>query len=66
MPSPIDDLRAQIEHLEQALKELGHARDRWRYRVEAGRVRFDRDVHLAHQRLRQSIPAFIRDSDPLH
>ena len=66
MPSPIDDLRAQIEHLERALEtELGHARDRWRYRIEAGRVRFERDVHLAHRRLKQSIPAFIRESDPI-
>lgn len=66
MPSRIDDLRAQIDHLERALEmELAHARDRWRYRIEAGRVRFERDVHLAHRRLKQSIPAFIRESDPL-
>jgi len=67
MLSPIDDLRAQIEHLERALEvELGHARDRWRFRIEAGRVRFERDVRLAHQRLKQSIPAFIRESDPVN
>lgn len=67
MPSPIADLRAQIDHLERALEtELGHARDRWRYRIEASRVRFERDVHLAHLRLKQSIPAFIRESDPIN
>jgi hypothetical protein len=66
MPSRIDDLRAHIEQLERALEtEVAHARDRWRYRIEAGRVRFERDVHLAHQRLKQSIPSFIRESDPL-
>jgi hypothetical protein len=67
MLSPIDDLRAQIDHLERALEvELGHARDRWRFRIEAGRVRFERDVRVAHQRLKQSIPAFIRESDPVN
>ena len=67
MPSPIDDLRAQIEHLERALEtEFERARDRWRYRVEAGRVRFERDVRMAHQRLKQSIPAFLRESDPIN
>jgi len=67
MPSRIDDLRAHIEQLERALEaELAHARDRWRYRIEAGRIRFEHDVRLAHQRLKQSIPAFIRESDPIN
>jgi len=67
LPSRIDDLRAHIEQLERALEaELAHARDRWRYRIEAGRIRFEHDVRLAHQRLKQSIPAFIRESDPIN
>ena len=67
MPSPIDDLLAQIAHLERALEtEFGHARDRWRYRIEAGRVRFERDVYLAHRRLKQSIPSFVRESEPIN
>lgn len=67
MSSPIDDLRDHIARLEQALEtELAEAGQRWRYHVEAGRVRFDRDVRRAHQRLRQSIPAFVRESDPVH
>jgi hypothetical protein len=66
MPSRIDELRDHIARLEQALEiEIGEARDRWRYRVEAGRVRFEHDVQLAHQHIRQSIPAFLRESDPL-
>ena len=31
-----------------------------------GRIRFERDVRLAHDRLKQSIPAFIRESSPLN
>ena len=67
MPSRVDDLRDHIARLERALEmELMEARERWRYRIEAGRVRFEHDVHLAHERLKQSIPAFIRESDPIN
>jgi hypothetical protein len=63
MPSRIDDVLNRIVGLERELEaELNHARERWRYRFEAGRVRFDRDVRLAHQRLKQSIPRFLRES----
>jgi hypothetical protein len=67
MPPRVDDLLAHITRLERELEdELNRARDIWRYRVEAGRVRFERDVRLAHKRLRQSIPRFIRESSPLN
>jgi hypothetical protein len=67
MSSRIDDLLDHISRLERELEtEFNHARDVWRYRVESGRVRFERDVRVAHARLRQSIPRFIRDSSPLN
>lgn len=67
MPSRIDDLLARIAQLEREVEiELGHARAKWRYRIEAGRIRFERDVRRAHDRLKQSIPAFIRESSPLN
>jgi hypothetical protein len=67
MSSRIDDLLDHISRLERELEtEFNHARDAWRYRVESGRVRFERDVRVAHARLRQSIPQFIRDSSPLN
>jgi hypothetical protein len=63
MPSRIDDLRAHIAQLEHDLEgELQAARERWRYRIDAGRVRFERDVHLAHARLKQRLPRFLRES----
>ena len=63
MPSRIDDLLDHIARLERELEaELHGARAQWRYRVDAGRVRFDREVPAAHQRLKQSIPRFIRES----
>jgi hypothetical protein len=65
MPPRIDDLLAQIAQLEDEVEgELNRARERWRYKLETGRVRFEREVWLAHQRLKQSIPKFIRDSSP--
>ena len=67
MPSRLDGLIANIAQLEREVEhELNRARDQWRFRVEAGRVRFERDVHLAHERLKQSIPHYIRESSPLN
>ena len=66
MPSRIDDLRRTIAELEREIEsELQEARDRWRYRLEAGRVRFEREARQAHARLHQRIPPFLRESSPL-
>ena len=46
--------------------ELQETRERWRYRLEAGRVRFDREARLAQARLKQHIPRFLRESSPLN
>jgi hypothetical protein len=63
MPSPIDELLERIVTLEKDLEiELDRARDQWRYRIDAGRVRFERDVRQAHKRLKKSIPRFLRES----
>ena len=63
MASRIDDLLDDIARLERELEtELDRARARWRYRIEEGRVRFERAVHLTHARLKQSIPRYLRES----
>jgi hypothetical protein len=65
MASRLDDLLAHIAQLERDVEsEVAQAREQWRYRLEAGRVRFERDVRLAHKRVKQSIPSFLRDSSP--
>jgi hypothetical protein len=67
MTSLTEDLFARIAQLEREVEhELNQARDQWRYRVDAGRIRFDHDVRRLHKRIRQSIPAFIRESSPLN
>jgi len=63
MMSRLDDLVAHVARLEREVEaELDRRRVQWRYRIEAGRVRFERDVRLAHQRVKQSIPRFLRES----
>jgi hypothetical protein len=63
MPSRLDDLLDRIASLERELEvELNQARAQWRYRLETGRVRFEREVRLAHRRLKQRIPRFLRES----
>ena len=66
MPSRLDELLAHISQLERELEtELESRRHQWRYRLEAQRVRFEREVRQAHKRIKQSIPAFLRESNPL-
>jgi hypothetical protein len=63
MASQLDDLLNGIARLERDVEaELDRARSQWRYRLEAGRVRFEREVRLAHRRLKQSVPRFLRES----
>jgi hypothetical protein len=63
MASRTTDLLDRIAGLERELEgELTRRRALWRYRVEAGRVRFEREVHEAHRRLKQRLPAFLRES----
>lgn len=63
MPSHLDELLERIADLERQVEsELHRARHTWRYGIRAGRVRFEHDVRLAHARLRQNIPRFLRDS----
>jgi hypothetical protein len=63
MSSRIDDLLDHITALEREVEEeLTQTRSRWRYRVDAGRVRFEREVRRAHRRLRHTIPRYLRES----
>jgi hypothetical protein len=67
MPSLLDDLLERAVRLEREIEhELNQAREHWRYRIDAGKVRFEQDVRAAHRRLKQSLPAYLRDSNPLH
>jgi ABC-type multidrug transport system fused ATPase/permease subunit len=63
MATRMDELFDRIAALERELEsEVNHARQNWRYRVEAGRVRFERDVRAVHRRLRHGIWRFLGES----
>ena len=66
MSSRIDELFEQAAKLEHEVeRELNTARDRWHYRIESGRIRFEQDVRTAHKRLRHSIPKYLSESNLL-
>jgi hypothetical protein len=58
-PAPHHAAQRELE------SELQDARARWRYRIDAGRVRFEREARKAHARLKQRVPPFLRESSPL-
>ena len=67
MSVSVDDLLDRIASLERQLEaELNRARATWRYRIDKGRIRFEHDVRVAHRRLKQSIPRFLRESRPMN
>jgi hypothetical protein len=63
MVSRLDELLEHIAVLEKQLEaEFSDARARLHYRIDAGRVRFAREVRQAHRQIRQSVPQFLIDS----
>ena len=67
MKSHIDDILERIALLERELeRELLDAQSRWRYRLEAGKVHFERDVRAAHARVRKNVGRFLGESSPLN
>src|SRR3954447_1651940 len=67
MPSHLDDLQERAATLEREIEhQLNLAREHWRYRIDAGKIRFELDIRAVHHRLKQSIPAYLRESNPLH
>ena len=64
MSSRVDELFDRLAALEREIEtELNQARAHWRYRIEAGRVRFEHDVRHAHRKLKQSAFRFLRESN---
>ena len=66
MASRIDDLLQHIAALERQIDlELARVSAEWRYRIEKGRVRFDREVRDTHRRLRRNLLRYLRESQLL-
>jgi hypothetical protein len=47
-------------------REVKEQQRRWQYRVRRGRIWFDKELEDAQRRLRQSIPAYIREGSLLN
>ena len=63
MASRIDELTGRIAALERELDgEFDAVRATWRYRIERGRIRFEREVLETHRRFRQTVAQFLRES----
>jgi hypothetical protein len=63
MASHLDNLLDGISRLEHDVEtELDRTKSQWRYTLDGGRVRFEREVRLAHRRLKKSVPRFLRES----
>jgi hypothetical protein len=58
----VERIVERLRDAEEDLKrEVDEQQRRWRYQRRRGRVWFDKELRDAHRRLRQSIPAYIRE-----
>jgi hypothetical protein len=53
----IRELEADLE------REVAAAQERWQYKLETGKVRFEKEVRRRHRRMKTSIGRFLRESD---
>jgi hypothetical protein len=62
-----DRIVTNVREAEAALSRDVHVqRRRWRYQVRRGRIWFDEEARRAQRRLKQGIPAFLRESSLLN
>jgi hypothetical protein len=58
------EIMDRIRELEADLeREVAAAQERWHYRFEAGKVRFEKEVYRRHRQMKMSIARFLRESD---
>lgn len=66
MPPIVEQFVDRLRDAEIDLKrEVERRRRRWHYRMYRGRVWCDQELRAQHRRLRQSIPAYIREANLL-
>ena len=63
----VERITERLRDAEEDLRrEVKGQKRRWKYHVHRGRVWFDRELEEAQRRLRQSIPAYIREGSLLN
>ena len=66
MTNPFERLRDALDEIGDDLEaELGRQRERFRYTVERGRVRFDAEVRGRHRAARERLGSFLSRTRPL-
>src|SRR5215831_14597866 len=66
MSSHIERIVERLRAAEEDLAREVHAQQRrWRYEGHRGRALFDNELRIARRRLKQSIPAYIRETNLL-
>ncbi|HEY7190800.1 MAG TPA: hypothetical protein VH436_29820 [Vicinamibacterales bacterium] len=67
MPPYVERIVKRLNDAEEDLRlEVEEQQRRWHYQVHRGRVWFDKELRDAHRRLRQGIPAYIREGSLLN
>jgi hypothetical protein len=66
MPPYVERIVERLRDAEEDLRhEVEEQQRRWHYQVHRGRVWFDKELRDAHRRLKQSVPAYIREGSLL-
>ncbi|WP_347311507.1 hypothetical protein [Defluviimonas sp. SAOS-178_SWC] len=66
IPSPVERLKEAVRAIEAEIDaDLEESRARLRYRIERGRITFDREVLARHRALRVKLGAFLAAARPM-
>lgn len=66
MTNPFERLRDTLDEIGDDIEaELGRQRERFRYNIERGRVRFDAEVRRGHRAAREGLGSFLSHTRPL-
>jgi hypothetical protein len=66
MTNPFERLRDTLDEIGDDIEaELGRQRERFRYNIERGRVRFDAEVRRGHRAARERLGSFLSHTRPL-
>ena len=66
MTNPFERLRDALDEIGDDIEaELGRQRERFRYSIERGRVRFDAEVRRGHRAARERLGSFLSHTRPL-